>query len=96
MEYQKLVNDSYTKSTIQIYKKNWVEINDDTRGRYNTNSEIKFKTTMLNSSSFNYNYAYMLVKGTVSFANTIAAAAVANNANKKLIFKNCETLSEAL
>ena len=37
---------------------------------------------MLNSSSFNYNYAYMLVKGTVSFANTIAAAAVANNANK--------------
>ena len=51
---------------------------------------------MLNSSSFNYNYAYMLVKGTVSFANTLAAAAVANNANKKLIFKNCETLSEAL
>ena len=33
--------------------KNWVEINDDPRGRYNTNSQIKFKTTMLNSSLYN-------------------------------------------
>ena len=34
--------------------KNWVEMNDDVRGRYNTNSQIKFKTTMLKSS-------YMLI-----------------------------------
>ena len=30
--------------------KNWVEINDDSRGAYNTNSQIKFKTTILMSS----------------------------------------------
>ena len=33
--------------------KNWVEIIDDPRGRYNTNSQIKFKTTILNSSLYN-------------------------------------------
>ena len=27
--------------------KNWVEINDESRGVYNTGSQIKFKTTIL-------------------------------------------------
>ena len=27
--------------------KNWIEINDESRGTYNFNSRIKFKTTML-------------------------------------------------
>ena len=26
--------------------KNWVEINDESRGTYNANSQIKFKTTI--------------------------------------------------
>ena len=30
--------------------KNWVERNDDSRGTYNTNSKIKFQTSMLRSS----------------------------------------------
>ena len=31
--------------------KNWVEFNDDLKGTYNTNSQIKSKTTMIKSSS---------------------------------------------
>ena len=29
------------------FKKKWVEINDESRGTYNTVSRFKFKTTML-------------------------------------------------
>ena len=42
--------------------KNWVEINDESRGTYNVNSQIKFKTTMLKSSLCDYSDAYILVK----------------------------------
>ena len=41
--------------------KNWVEINDESRGTYNVNSQIKFKTLILKSSICNYSDAYILV-----------------------------------
>ena len=41
--------------------KNWVERNDDSRGTYNTNSKIKFQTSMLRSSLCDYSDAYILV-----------------------------------
>ena len=47
---------------------------------------------MLRSSLCDYNDAYILTKGNVSVKNTAvagAAAAAANNTNKKAIFKNC-------
>ena len=67
---------------------NWVEINDESRGTYNVNSQIKFKTTMLKSSLCDYSDAYIIVKGTITVNNTAAAAdAAANNTNKKVIFK---------
>ena len=39
-----------------------VEINGDSHGTYNTNSQIKFKNTKLKSSLSNYSDAYILVK----------------------------------
>ena len=33
--------------------------------------------------------AYMLVKGTITVANTAASCTDANNINKKIIIKNC-------
>ena len=68
--------------------KNWVERNDESRGAYNVNSQIKFKTTMIKSSLCDYSDAYTHVKGTVTVNNTAAADADANNTNKKVIFKN--------
>ena len=41
--------------------KNWVEINDESRGTYNVNSQIKFKTLILKSSICDYSDAYILV-----------------------------------
>ena len=44
---------------------------------------------MLRSSLCDYSDAYILVKGIITVANTAAPGATANNANKKVIFKNC-------
>ena len=43
---------------------------------------------MLKSSLCDYSDAYILVKGAITVPNTAAADANANNANKKVIFKN--------
>ena len=48
--------------------KNWVEINDDSRRTYKSNSRINFQTSMLRSSLCDYSDAYILVKGTISIA----------------------------
>ena len=66
-----------------LVKKNWAEINDESRGTDNVNSQIKFKTTMLKSNLCDYSDAYILVKGTIAVNNTAAADAHANNTNKK-------------
>ena len=90
MEYQKIANliDGATIQPSKFRTKNWVEINDESRGTYNVNSQIKFKTTMPKFSLCDYSDAYVLVKGTISVNNTAAADAAANNTNKKVIFKN--------
>ena len=91
MEYQKIANlIDYASNQLSKFKtKNWVEINDESRGKYNVNSQFKFKTTMLKSSLCDYGDAYILVKETITVNNTAAADADANNTNKKVIFKNC-------
>ena len=91
MEYQKIANliDDASDQPSKFRTKNWVEINDQSRGIYNTNRQIKFKTTMLKSSLCDYSDAYILVKGTIAVNNTAAADADANDTNKKVIFKNC-------
>ena len=41
--------------------KNWVEVNNDLRRRYNTNSQIKFETSMLRSSLYAFSDPYILL-----------------------------------
>ena len=43
-----------------------MEINDEARGTYSPNKQIKFKTSMLRSSLCDYSDAYMLVKGNIT------------------------------
>ena len=49
MEYQKIINllENTPNQSTKFRTKTCFEINDESRGRYNTNSEIKFKTSML-------------------------------------------------
>ena len=91
MKHQKIINllDNAPNQPTKFRTKNWVEINDDSRGTYNPNSQIRFTTSMLRSSLCDYSDAYILVKGTITVANTAAPGAdKKTNANKKVIFKN--------
>ena len=45
--------------------RNWVEINEESRGTY-TGNDIKFKTTMLRSNLCDYADAYILVEGSIT------------------------------
>ena len=76
-------------------KKNWVEINDDSRGRYNSNSQIKLKTSMLRSNICDYSDGYILVKGTISIERVIAPAQP-ENVGKKVVFKNCVPFTDCV
>ena len=46
--------------------KNWVEINDDAHKTCNTNSQIKFKASVLKSCLCDCSVAYITVSGTVT------------------------------
>ena len=76
----------------------WVEINDESRGAYNVNSQIKFETTMLKSSLCDYSDAYILVKGTTTIAGEGADAAVrhADERDKAVAFKNCAPFTNCI
>ena len=98
MEYQKIANlidDNTLNQPFKFRTRNWVEINDESRGAYNVNSQIKFKTIMLKPSLCDYSDAYIIVKGTISVNNTVGAGAV-NNTNKKVIFKNCAPFTNCI
>ena len=93
MEYQKIRNllDDSSNKTSKFRKRNWVEINDKSRGTYNDDKQIRFKTTILKSSLCDYSDAYILVKGkiTVTGEGADATARQADERNKGVAFKNC-------
>ena len=93
MEYQKIANliDDTPNQPSKFRTRNWVEINDESRGAYNVNSQIKFKTTKLKSSLCDYSDAYILVKGTITINGRggDAVARQADERNKGVSFKNC-------
>ena len=61
MEYQKLINllgnTQYKPSKFRT--RNFVEINDKSRGAYNKDNQITFQTSMVRSDLFNYSDAYI-------------------------------------
>ena len=100
MEYQKISNliDDTSNQPSKFRTKNWVEINDESRGTYNVNSQIKFKTTMLKSSLCDYSDAYILVKGTIKItgAGANAAARQADERDKGVAFKTCAPFTNCI
>ena len=51
---------------------------------------------MLRSSLYDYSDAYILVKGTITVANTATAGAAANNGGKKVRFENCQPFTSCI
>ena len=93
MENQKIANliDGASNQPSKFRTQNWAEINDESKGTYNVNSQIKFKTTMLRSRLCDYSEAYILVKGkiTITGVGVDAAAIQAHERDKGVTFKNC-------
>ena len=100
MEYEKIINllENTPNQPTKFRTKNWIEINDDSRGTHNTNSQIRFKTSMLRSSLCDYSEAYILVNGTIkiSGARNNDAARRLYEGNKRVIFKNCAPFTDCI
>ena len=98
MEYQKMINlsDNAPNKTTKFGTKNWVEINDDLRETYKSNSQIKFKTSMLKPSLCDYSDAYILVKGTATVRNKAIPPEQQIIPTKKVILKNCSPFTNCI
>ena len=100
MEYQQIANliDDASSQPSKFRTKNWVEINDESRGTCNVNSQVKFKTTMLKFSLRDYSDAYILVKGkiTITGRGDDAEARQADERNKGVAFKNCAPFTNCI
>ena len=83
--------DNTPNQSSKFRTKNWIEKNVQSRGVYNANSDIRFKTTMLKSSLCDYSDVYILVKGrmTITGEGADAAARKADERDKRVTFKNC-------
>ena len=83
MEYQKIANllNNVSNKLSKFITINQFEINDDIRGAYSPDKQIRFKTGMLRSRLFDYSDAYMLFKGNITVNNNTAAGAAANKSN---------------
>ena len=95
---KKLLHDT-PNQPLKFSTKNWVEINDDTRGKYNTNSLIKLNTKMLKSSLCDYSDACISKRKfkaaiTITGDGAIDAAKWENGRSKHVIFKNAATFMD--
>ena len=99
MEYQKIANllENTSDNPSKFRTRNWVEINDESRGNY-ANSDIRLKTTMLRSNLCGYGDSYILVKGTITITGAVddAAARQADERDKGITFKNCSPFTKCI
>ena len=70
MEFQKIANFLDTtlddKELPKFVTKKWIEVYDQSEKNYSPNKEIRIKTSMLRSDLFDFNDAYIVVKGTIT------------------------------
>ena len=99
MEHQKISNflESASDNLSKFRTRNWVEINDESRGNY-ANSDIRFKTTMLISNLCDYADSYILVKETITITGEgdDAGEIQADERDKGVKFKNCAPFTKCI
>ena len=100
MEYQIIIDmlENSQNQPTKFWTKNWVEKNDESRGTYNTDRHIKFKTLMLRSRSCDCSVAYTLLSGTIAItrAGNDDAVRQLDEKNKGIIFKNCVPFTDCV
>ena len=89
--------ESASNQPSKFRTRNWVKINDESRGTY-TSNDIKLKTIMLKSNLCDYADAYILVKGaiTITGAGNDAAAKQADERDKGVVLKNCAPFTKCI
>ena len=96
MENQKIINllDNTPNQPSKFKIKNWVKIYNDTQEIYNTNSQIKFITSMLKSGLYGYSGAHILLSGTITVPNT--GTETSPNNRKNILTKNCAPFTDCI
>ena len=89
--------DSASNQPSKFKTRNWVEINDESRGTY-TSNVTKFKTVMLRSNLCDYADAYILVKETITITGSgnDDATKQADERDKGVTFKNCAPFTKCI
>ena len=64
------------------------EINEESQGTYNANSDMQLQASIISSGLFDYCDAYINVKATITVPNTAADAAPVNNTNEEVLLNN--------
>ena len=80
--------------TSKFRTKYWIEMNEDARGTYNANSEIRFKTSVLKSRLCVYSDAYILLSGTITAPKR--EITTAPNNRKNIIIENCVSFTDCI
>ena len=90
-----MLNNKVTQLS-QHRTKNWVEINAEARRNCNINSQINFKTTMLQSSLCDYSHPYRVLKETITIAEEVNndSPKRADKRTKGLILQNCVAFND--
>ena len=85
MEYQKITNllGNTSDKVARFITKKWIEVHDQSGGTYNTNKQVRFKTSMLRSDLCDFSDTYIVVKGKIIVINPNNDAY-----DKKLALKN--------
>ena len=75
MEFQKITNfldiTSDNKDLTKFVTEKWIEVYDQSQGKYDINKEIRIKTSMLRSDLCNFGNAYIVVKGNITVVKKI-------------------------
>ena len=95
MEYQKITNllGNTPDKVPRFITKKWIEINDQSGETYNTNKQIRFKTSMLRSDLCDFSDAYIVVKGIVTVS---ADERDRSEMNRQVILKNNAPFSSCI
>ena len=98
MKYQENLIDDAINQPSKFRIKNWVKLNDESRGTYNVNSQIKFKTTMLKSSLRDCSDTYIPVKRkiTITRGGDDATSGEADERDKGVELKNCAPFTNCI
>ena len=87
MEYQKIANllGNIPDKVPRFITKKWIKVHDQSGETYNTNKQIRFKTSMLRSDLCDYSDAHIVAKGIVTVS---ADERDRDEMNRQVILKN--------